>query len=94
MYTSLCGRGGAVAILVARQCVVLIFLTLTGATVGGLAAAALARFISSLLHGVGTFDPVTYGAVLALLAGVGIMASGVPAWRATRVDPLITLRSE
>jgi putative ABC transport system permease protein len=39
-------------------------------------------------------DPVTYGGVIALLVGVSLLACWIPAWRAARVDPAITLRAE
>jgi ABC-type lipoprotein release transport system permease subunit len=50
--------------------------------------------IVTLLFGVSRLDPVTYGGVVALLVTVAILASAIPAWRAARVDPAITLRAE
>jgi putative ABC transport system permease protein len=47
-----------------------------------------------LLYGVSRLDPVAYLGVIALLVGVSVIACWVPAWRAARVDPAITLRSE
>jgi len=47
-----------------------------------------------LLFGVSPLDPLTYLGVIALAAGVAAMACWVPAWRAARVDPSITLRAE
>jgi putative ABC transport system permease protein len=47
-----------------------------------------------MLFGVSHLDPVTYLGVIALLAGVSVIACGVPAWRAARVDPASTLRAE
>ncbi len=69
-------------------------LTGLGAAVGLLAAALASRAIVSLLYGTSRLDPATYAAVLVLLAAVAAVASAVPAWRAARVDPVITLRSE
>jgi putative ABC transport system permease protein len=64
-------------------------------TILGLAGAAiLTRFISSMLFGVTARDPLTFLAVAALLAGVALLASYVPARRAMRVDPIIALRHE
>jgi putative ABC transport system permease protein len=61
--------------------------------VAGLAAAYwLTRYLESLLYGVGTADPATYAAVALTLAAVAVLASYVPARRATRVDPLVALR--
>jgi ABC-type lipoprotein release transport system permease subunit len=47
-----------------------------------------------LLHGVTPADPLTFVVVAFALTGVAILASAVPAWRASRVDPVIALRSE
>jgi ABC-type lipoprotein release transport system permease subunit len=46
----------------------------------------------TLLFGVSRLDPVTYLGVVALLGGVSMLACWLPAWRAARVDPAITLR--
>jgi putative ABC transport system permease protein len=71
-------------------------LRLTGLGTGiGLAAAAVAtQAIASMLFGVSRVDPVTYGAVIALLVATAAVACVVPAWRAVRVDPVTTLRAE
>ncbi len=69
-------------------------LTGLGVVVGALAAALASRAIVSLLYGTSRLDPATYAAVIALLGLVAALASAVPAWRAARVDPAVTLRSE
>jgi predicted permease len=71
-------------------------LALTGAGVllGVGAAAALARLMSALLFGVGAWDPLTYAAVSVLLAAIALLASYVPARRASRLDPIVALRRD
>jgi ABC-type antimicrobial peptide transport system permease subunit len=69
-------------------------LTSIGVLIGLLGAVAASRIVVSLLYGVSRFDPVTYIAVIALLAAVSGIACWLPAWRAAQVDPSITLRAE
>ena len=76
--------------LVARQGLTL---TAIGATVGLAGAAAASQAIVTLLFGVSRLDPTTYLEVIALLFAVSAAAAAMPAWRASRVDPAITLRS-
>ena len=69
-------------------------LALIGIVVGLAAAFALSTVMSSLLFGVTARDPITFGAVAALLIVVALIACIVPARRATKVDPLVALRYE
>jgi predicted permease len=63
--------------------------------VAGLAGAfAVTRYLSSLLFGITPLDPATFVAVALVFAAVALLASYVPARRATSVDPLVALRSE
>ncbi len=65
-----------------------------GAALGFVAAMALAQVLSSQLFEVSAFDPATFGLTALILGGVVLLAAYIPAWRATRVDPLIALRYE
>ncbi|HEY6186731.1 MAG TPA: ABC transporter permease [Pyrinomonadaceae bacterium] len=67
---------------------------LVGVSLGVSASLALTRLLSSQLFGVSTTDPLTFAAVSLGLVGVAFMASFIPAYRATRVDPMIALRYE
>jgi predicted permease len=65
-----------------------------GMVLGVLAAAAIAKLVGSFLVGVSAIDPVTYIGVSLLLAGIALLASFIPARRASRVDPVIALRHD
>jgi putative ABC transport system permease protein len=65
-----------------------------GMTAGLVAALMLARTLRSLLFGIGPGDPVSFIATLGLLCAVAVLASYIPALRATRVDPMVALRYE
>ena len=71
-----------------------LWLTLCGVAIGLAGAVAATRSISAMLFGVSPLDPLTYFGVIALLAAVSLIACGVPAWRAARVDPATTLRAD
>jgi ABC-type antimicrobial peptide transport system permease subunit len=65
-----------------------------GLAIGLTGAAALARFVRTMLFDVSPFDPITFAVISATLAAVAFLACLAPAQRATRVDPLIALREE
>jgi len=67
---------------------------LLGIIIGFAVALALGRVVSSLIFGVRPTDPLTFVAVASLLVAVGVLATIVPAYRATRVEPVRTLRDE
>ncbi|QSQ26779.1 ABC transporter permease [Pyxidicoccus parkwayensis] len=69
-------------------------LTGTGLMLGVGLAFVASRMLGSLLYGVERTDPLTYVGVVAVLGGVAILASLLPAYRATRIDPIIALRHE
>ena len=65
-----------------------------GIALGIIAALALTRTIESLLFGVTPSDPLTFVIITALLLVTAVLAAWLPARRAARIDPLISLRSE
>ncbi len=82
---------GDVLRMVVRQALAM---TGVGLVAGLIAAVAGARLISSLLVNVGATDPATFAGAAALLAAVSVLASYLPARRATKVDPMTALRCE
>ena len=68
--------------------------TLLGVVGGALAAAALTRYIQTLLFGVGRLDPIAFAGMSAVMLAVAMLASYLPARRASRVDPIVALRTE
>jgi putative ABC transport system permease protein len=69
-------------------------LALIGVAIGIVGALALSRVVASLLYGIRPTDPATFFGVPLLLTAVAMVASYVPARRATRVDPLVAMRTE
>ena len=69
-------------------------LVVAGVVLGVIFALGVARGLTSMLFAVKASDPVTFVGVAALLFGVALVASYIPARRATRVDPIIALRAE
>jgi putative ABC transport system permease protein len=67
---------------------------LLGVVVGGLAAAGLTRYIQTLLFGVERLDLIAFAGMSVVMLTVALLASYIPARRASRVDPVIALRSE
>jgi putative ABC transport system permease protein len=84
------GRGQVLTLVLANG----IGLALLGIVIGLAAAASLSKLMTTLLHDVKPVDPATFAAVAAVLTAVAIAASLVPAWRATRVDPVRALKAE
>jgi putative ABC transport system permease protein len=71
-----------------------LILAAVGIGIGMIAAAAATRVMTALLFGVSALDPLTYVAVAVALGGTALMASYLPAMRATRIDPAVALRTE
>ena len=67
---------------------------LVGVALGALGAAWLTQFMASLLAGITPTDPTTFAAISALFIVVALLASYVPARRATRVDPIVALNGD
>jgi putative ABC transport system permease protein len=82
---------GNVLKLVVRQGLAMTFM---GLGAGLVAALALTRFLVSFLYDVRATDPATFIAVSLALAAAGLVATYVPARRATKVDPMVALRYE
>jgi predicted permease len=81
----------AVIAMIMREATTLV---LAGLVVGGLAAVGAARWASALLFGLKPGDPATLGAAALALTIVAFLASYVPAWRASRLEPTAALREE
>jgi putative ABC transport system permease protein len=77
--------------MVLRQGTVLI---LSGIALGSVAAIGVTRLLASQLYGITPTDPATFAGVALIFAAVAFLASYIPARRATRVDPIVVLRSE
>ena len=82
---------GQILLLIVRQGIVL---TLCGTAIGLIGSVAGSKAVATLLFGVSPLDFATYFGMLALLLAVAAAACWVPAWRASRIDPAITLRAE
>ncbi len=71
-----------------------LILTAAGLAIGIVLSAGIARLLSSMLYEVGTFDPLAFLVAPAILAVASLVATYLPARRATRIDPLVALRSD
>lgn len=83
--------GRTVVNLIVRQAMLLV---LCGVATGTITALFVSQTMSKMLFGVTPTDPVTFASVAAVLVGVALFASYLPARRATRVDPIVALRAE
>ena len=84
-------RGRDVAVLLGRESIALL---LPGVAIGGFLAFACARVLRGVLFGVAATDPRTLVASILLLGAVALVATAAPLRRASRVDPMVALRSE
>ena len=69
-------------------------LVAAGLALGLVGALAVTRLVASMLYGVSATDVVTYAAIALVLAAVALLATVIPARRATRVDPMLALRAD
>jgi putative ABC transport system permease protein len=65
-----------------------------GVAIGLAGAFVVTRLLSAMLYKVEPYDPITFGCVMVLLCAVAMLASYIPARRATRIDPMVALRYE
>jgi putative ABC transport system permease protein len=84
------GRGQVVRMVLGSG----LLLALMGAGIGLVCAAGVATLMRSVLYDVAPSDPATFLFVGVTLPAIALLASAVPAWRATRVDPIVALKSE
>ncbi len=84
------GRGEVLRLVLGRG----LRLALTGVALGVLLAFVASRVMASLLYAITPHDPITFVSVPVVLTVIALVASIIPALRATRVDPLIALRTE
>jgi putative ABC transport system permease protein len=82
---------GAVLTLIARQGLRLVAI---GMVIGVVVSIQLTAAIEGFLWGVSSTDPLTFAAVLAVVAIIALIACYLPARRALRIDPIVALRSE
>jgi predicted lysophospholipase L1 biosynthesis ABC-type transport system permease subunit len=82
---------GSVSGMIVREGMLLVGVALL---IGAVSAAALSRYLESLVFDVSPTDPLTFGAMALLLAATGLVACWLPARRASAIDPAETIRSE
>lgn len=83
-------RGDVIGLVLSRAAV----LAVVGLVIGAALSLAVSRLIAAMLFGLKATDLSTYGTVLAAIGGIAILAAAGPAWRASRIDPMVALRQE
>ncbi|PYK49882.1 MAG: hypothetical protein DME51_07305 [Verrucomicrobia bacterium] len=69
-------------------------LTAAGIVIGGIAALILTRLMGNLLYKVSPHDPLAFGSAFGVITIASLAACFLPAWRATRIDPVQALREQ
>jgi putative ABC transport system permease protein len=83
-------RGDVIGSVLARAAT----LAAVGLGIGAALSLAVSRFVGAMLFGLKAVDPATYALVMASVAAIAILAAAGPAWRASRIDPMVALRQE
>jgi len=83
-------RGDVIGLVLSRAAT----LAAVGLAIGAGLSLAVSRLIGAMLFGLKAADPATYAMVLFSVAGIAILAAAGPAWRASRIDPMVALRQE
>jgi putative ABC transport system permease protein len=83
-------RGDVIGLVLSRAAA----LAAVGLGIGAALSLAVSRFVGAMLFGLKATDPVTYVLVLLSVASIAILAAAGPAWRASRIDPMVALRQE
>ena len=83
-------RGNVIGLVLSRAAV----LAAVGLVIGAVLSLAVSRLIGALLFGLKATDPATYAMVLLSVASIAILAAAGPAWRASRIDPMVALRQD
>ena len=84
------GRGRVIALVLSRAAMI----AAAGLAVGVVLSLASSRTMRSMMFGVEPLDPITYLGVLIAVLVVTLCAAAVPAWRASRIDPVRVLREQ
>jgi ABC-type antimicrobial peptide transport system permease subunit len=83
-------RGDVIGLVLSRAAT----LAAAGLAIGAGLSLAVSRLIGAMLFGLRAADPATYAMVLLSVAGIAILAAAGPAWRASRIDPMVALRQD
>jgi putative ABC transport system permease protein len=83
-------RGDVIGLVLSRAAV----LAAAGLAIGAALSLAVSRLVGAMLFGLRATDPATYAMVLLSVGGIAILAAAGPAWRASRIDPMVALRQE